>query len=60
MRLKRETVQKFWCPVCRAGNGQPCTIESTGKIRPQLHRARVQKAEMLISASLREQGKPAA
>lgn len=57
MRLRRDTVQKFWCPVCGAAPYQVCVIEGTGEPRPKVHAARVGKAERIISATLREQGK---
>jgi hypothetical protein len=57
MKLRRETVQKFWCPACGAGPARPCVIEGTGELRPGLHRARIEKAERLIEATLRAHGK---
>jgi hypothetical protein len=57
VKLRRETVQKFWCPACGATPGQVCVIEGTGEPRPKVHGARVDKAERIISATLREQGK---
>ncbi|MGI8862972.1 MAG: zinc finger domain-containing protein [Solirubrobacteraceae bacterium] len=57
MRLRRETVQKFWCPTCGAAPGQPCVVERTGKIRAQLNAVRVDKAEQMIEAPLRAAGK---
>jgi hypothetical protein len=57
VKLKRETVQKFWCPACGAAPRQLCVIEGTGEPRAKLHAARVDKAERIISATLRERGK---
>jgi hypothetical protein len=57
MRLRRETVRKFWCPTCGAAPGQPCVIEGTGEVRAQLHAVRVDKAEQMIEATLRAAGK---
>jgi hypothetical protein len=56
VRLKRETVSKFWCPACNARPGQPCLVEGTGESRPAMHAARVKKAEQLIAASLKRGG----
>jgi hypothetical protein len=59
MKLKGETVKKFWCPACKAEPGRPCLIEGTGDFRPAMHAARVRKAERMISDSLRGAGKTA-
>jgi hypothetical protein len=48
---------RFWCPECQAGPGQRCVIAETGEVRDKLHRDRVEKAERLISAVLRQHGK---
>jgi hypothetical protein len=56
LKLRRATVLKFFCPSCPAKPGQPCVIEGTGEVRDRL-----EKAERLISAVLRQHGKlPAA
>jgi hypothetical protein len=57
LKLRRATVLKFFCPACPAKPGQPCVIEGTGEVRDKLHRDRVEKAERLISAVLRQHGK---
>lgn len=43
MKLRRETIQKFWCPSCGSGPGQPCVIEGTGEMRTALHRPRIEE-----------------
>lgn len=60
MKLRRATVERFYCPVCPAGPGDPCVVEGTGEVRSTLHRQRVVKAENLIAAKLRAEGKLAA
>lgn len=57
IKLRRGTVMRFFCPVCPAKPGQPCVIEGTGEVRERLHKDRVEKAERLISAVLRQHGK---
>lgn len=51
MKLRRETVQRFWCPVCEAAPGKPC---HDGDHEPRIsnHRARVEKAERLIARTM--------
>lgn len=56
LKLRRATVMRFWCPECQAGPGQRCVTE-TGEVRDKLHLDRVEKAERLISAVLRQHGK---
>lgn len=51
---------KFYCPACPAEPGAPCIVEGTGEIRPQLHMARVRKAETIIGGTLAQGQKPEA
>lgn len=51
LKLKRETVQRFHCPRCAAGPGEPCRREHGGS-RKSNHLPRIEKARALIGNRL--------
>ena len=57
LRLRRQTVMRFFCPVCNAAPEQPCVVVETGEVRGAMHIDRVDKAQRMLYERLQQFGR---